>query len=77
MTVNPLIAATQMWCGDPEGVMAQEGAFLQAWGRVASYSLNKERLELANASGAAILVFVPGPIGALQLVRPWDVVRLK
>ncbi|MFQ5552362.1 MAG: META domain-containing protein [Thermoplasmata archaeon] len=61
MTVNPLIAATQMWCGDPEGAMAQEGAFLQAWGRVASYSMNKERLELADSSGATILVFGPAP----------------
>ncbi len=31
LTVNPQIAATRMWCGDPEGAMAQEDAFLQAW----------------------------------------------
>ncbi len=58
MTVNPQIAATQMWCGDPEGAMAQEDAFLRAWGRVATYGIPKECLELADAEGATVFVFV-------------------
>ena len=65
LTVNSQIAVTRMWCGDPEGAMAQEDAFLQAWGRVAAYDNPKDRLELADAEGATVFVFVlaksPGP----------------
>ncbi len=58
LTVNPQIAATRMWCGDPEGAMAQEDAFLQAWGRVAAYGVPNDRLELADAEGTTVFVFV-------------------
>ena len=58
LTVDPRIAATRMWCGDPEGAMAQEDAFLLAWGRVASYDNHKDRLEIADAKGATVFVFV-------------------
>lgn len=41
LTVNPQIAATRMWCGDPKGAMAQEDAFLQARGRVTAYGIDR------------------------------------
>ncbi len=59
MTVNPLLAVTQMWCGDPEGAMAQEDAFLRAWSRVAAYRLREDQLELLDAEGATVFLFVP------------------
>ncbi|MBE0697540.1 MAG: META domain-containing protein [Anaerolineaceae bacterium] len=51
------LAMTEMACMDPQGVMDQESAFLQAFGQAASYSLNGGNLEVQNASGDTILVF--------------------
>lgn len=57
VTVDPLFAVTKMWCGDPEGTMEQEDAFLRAWIRVAAFRLQKDQLELLDAEGAAVFVF--------------------
>lgn len=59
LTVNPQVALTQMWCGDPEGMMDQEAAFLRAWGRVAGCEFLDDELHLSDANGATVLVFVP------------------
>lgn len=59
ITVNPRFAVTQMWCGDPEGVMAQEDAFLRAWSRVAAYRFREEILELLDAEGTPVFIFGP------------------
>ncbi|MEE9164280.1 MAG: META domain-containing protein [Thermoplasmata archaeon] len=58
IAVNPRFAVTQMWCGDPEGAMAQEDAFLRAWSRVAAYRLRQDQLELLDAEGATVFFFV-------------------
>ncbi|MCJ2531297.1 MAG: META domain-containing protein [Candidatus Thermoplasmatota archaeon] len=58
LTVNSLVAATRMWCADSEGAMAQEDAFLQAWGRVTAYGIHENRLELAYAKGITVLDFI-------------------
>jgi heat shock protein HslJ len=51
------VAVTEMWCMEPEGVMDQEQAFLDALASVASYRLAGERLELLDETGETILIF--------------------
>ena len=53
------LASTEMWCMEPEGVMDQEMAFLNALDTVASYRMDAHRLELRDAAGTQILVFGP------------------
>ena len=53
------VAVTEMWCMEPEGVMDQEKAFLNALNTVASYQVETGRLELYNEAGTQILVFGP------------------
>jgi heat shock protein HslJ len=53
------LAVTEMWCMEPEGVMDQEKAFLNALNAVASYQVETGRLELYNEAGTQILVFGP------------------
>jgi hypothetical protein len=47
-----------MWCGDPEGTMEQEDAFLQAWARVTTYDVREDRLEVGDIHGSPVFVFV-------------------
>jgi len=54
--VGPL-ASTRMACAEPEGVMAQEAAFLAAMGRASRYRIDLERLELRDAEGALQVAF--------------------
>jgi heat shock protein HslJ len=56
LTLSQLVM-TEMACMDPQGVMDQETAFLQAFGQAASYSIKDGNLEIQNASGDTILVF--------------------
>ncbi len=42
--------------------MAQEDAFLQAWGRVTGYGIHRDRLELADAEEATVFVFARAAI---------------
>jgi heat shock protein HslJ len=53
------VAVTEMWCMEPEGVMDQEQAFLDALASVTGYRLAGERLELLDGTGEAILTFEP------------------
>jgi heat shock protein HslJ len=53
------VASTEMWCMEPEGVMDQEMAFLNALHTVASYRVDADRLELYDEAGTQILVFGP------------------
>ena len=48
---------TEMACMDPQGVMEQEAAYLQALSQAASFTATDGRLEIRNASGETILVF--------------------
>ncbi|MFN2165550.1 MAG: META domain-containing protein, partial [Anaerolineae bacterium] len=51
------LAVTEMWCMEPEGLMDQEAAFLQALNTAASYRLDAGQLELYDNAGSLILVF--------------------
>lgn len=51
ITIGPL-ATTRRLCPGPDGVMEQEAAFLAAMGRVATWRLDGEQLELRSADGA-------------------------
>jgi heat shock protein HslJ len=51
------LVMTEMACMDPQGVMDQETAFLQALNQAASYSVKDGSLEIQNAAGETILVF--------------------
>lgn len=53
-----VLGQTEMYCMDPEGAMDQESAFLRLLGGTASYQASGERLELFDAGGASVLVFV-------------------
>jgi heat shock protein HslJ len=55
------VAHTEMWCEDPEGVMDQEQAFLDAMASVASYRLVGEQFELLDGTGAVLLTFEAQP----------------
>lgn len=48
---------TEMDCPLPEGIMEQEGAYVETLGQAASYRLVGDRLEIQNAAGETILVF--------------------
>lgn len=49
---------TEMACLEPEGVMEQEGDYLTALGSVVSFKISGSRMEMTNADGMLILVFV-------------------
>ena len=51
------IIQTDMYCGEPEGVMEQEAAYLQALSQVASYEIVRSRLTLFDADGAVMLTY--------------------
>ena len=51
-------AMTEMACMEPAGVMEQEMAFLNTLSQAASYQVNNDQLEVKNAAGETILVFV-------------------
>lgn len=51
------VAATMMYCMEPDGLMDQEGAFFEALAAVVGYRVAADRLEMLDASGAPVLVF--------------------
>jgi heat shock protein HslJ len=54
-----MVGSTEMWCGEPEGLMDQETDYLKALGTVARYSVENDELTLFDASDQAVLVFAP------------------
>ncbi|MFC2030098.1 META domain-containing protein [Chloroflexota bacterium] len=50
---------TEMGCLEPEGILDQEMAYLNALNTVSSYQVDADRLELYNEAGTQILVFGP------------------
>ncbi len=56
ITIGPL-ANTEMACMEPEGIMEQETAFLQALPTAATYSIQVDTLELRTADGALVALF--------------------
>ena len=57
-------AITVMDCQSPEGVMAQEQAFVHALSDAASYRLDGDRLEIHDAAEETILTFVRQELGS-------------
>lgn len=58
------VGATRRACAEPEGVMAQEAAFLRALETVASARREGHRLELRTATGALAVTMTPAPADA-------------
>lgn len=65
ISIGPL-AMTEMYCADPEGVMAQESAYLAAIEAAASYRIGPDDLTLMDADGMRMAVYeryTPTPQG--------------
>ena len=56
ISIGPL-ASTEMFCGDPPGVMDQEMAFLSAMGSAAEFKIEAGQLVFFDQDGEMILVF--------------------
>jgi len=56
ISVGPL-ASTEMFCGNPPGVMDQETAFLTSLGSAATYKIVEDQLTITNAAGETVLIF--------------------
>jgi heat shock protein HslJ len=69
LAVGP-VATTRRACAEPEGVMAQEAAFLRALETVASSRREGLRLELRTPTGALAVTMEQDPAGALPGVSP-------
>lgn len=54
-------ASTRMFCGEPEGVMEQETAYLMALSMAEVYAIQGDKLELRTADGALVASFVAVP----------------
>ncbi len=55
----PQLAVTVQLCSEPEGIMEQEAAYIEALHGAATYQVTDGRLEIADTSGRIILVFEP------------------
>jgi heat shock protein HslJ len=53
----PQIAATVQLCTEPEGIMEQEAAYIQALHDAATYQVTGSDLKIANAGGRTTLAF--------------------
>lgn len=53
------VAVTVRLCLEPEGVMEQEAAYIEALLDAATYQIINDRLEITDASGETLLVFEP------------------
>lgn len=51
------LAVTVQLCSEPEGIMEQEDAYLDALLSAVSYHVEDDRLEIADADGNTVLVF--------------------
>jgi heat shock protein HslJ len=60
LTIGP-VAATEMWCEQPSGVMEQESQYLSALTQTASYRMEGNRLTLLNTEGNIMAEFTRMP----------------
>ncbi len=58
LSIGPL-AATEMMCDQPEGIMDQEMAFLSALQSADSHTRQGEQLHILNDKGQVVVVFNP------------------
>ena len=54
--VDPFAVTVQL-CTEPEGIMEQEAAYIEALMSAAHYQIVDNRLEFENEAGKAILIF--------------------
>ncbi|MCP4541114.1 MAG: META domain-containing protein [Chloroflexi bacterium] len=52
------VFATEMGCMEPTGILEQETAYLTTLGAAATYQITTDRLEVYDAAGTHILIFV-------------------
>ncbi len=57
ITIGPA-ATTRMFCGEPEGIMEQEAAYLAALETAATYTISGDELELLDANGARVATYI-------------------
>lgn len=55
---TPVLELTAQLCEGPPGVMEQEKAFMEAWQDGIAYRLVDDRLEIDDATGKTVLVFM-------------------
>lgn len=65
ITFGP-VGATEMWCAEPDGTMAQERDYLAALEAVTGYQVEEDTLTLMDADGAQIATFTQA--GGLDIV---------
>lgn len=58
LTISPALASTRVFCGEPEGIMEQEDAFLAALVSASSFSLEGSQLLIQDESDRTVLEFV-------------------
>jgi heat shock protein HslJ len=56
MTV-PQLAVTLQLCSEPQGIMEQESAYVDALLGAATYQVDGDRLQIADGTGEAVLVY--------------------
>jgi heat shock protein HslJ len=69
MTIDANIATTLMACS--EAIMTQESAYLAALPNTATYSINRDQLELRDADGALLASYTAVP--ASSIIGEWNV----
>ena len=58
LSISPL-AVTMMFCGELEGTMDQEAAFLTALEAASSFKLETDQLHILNNNGQVVVDFIP------------------
>lgn len=71
-------ASTRMFCSKPEGIMAQEAAFLRALENTAAVRVRDGQIELLNPAGETALILVEADsfVSEPPLIRVWIVKSL-
>lgn len=65
--------ATMMFCSNPAGIMDQEADYLAALEQTVSYNIADDRLQMVNAQGQTILIYIriqPLPLSGVN----WELV---
>jgi heat shock protein HslJ len=69
-----MLATTMMMCGEPEGIMEQEQAYLAALESVTSFEIEGEQLNLYDQQGTRMVAYTVQPATALVGTQ-WEVMR--
>jgi heat shock protein HslJ len=71
LTLGP-VGTTRKTCGEPAGIMVQEGDYLAALEAAASYQVEADALTLVDADGAPIATFTQnGEADIVDITRQW------